>query len=136
MVKGFPAYVHLKGLAIVLLKKSMKALILALRSAFEFSFLGEIAALDELSGQYGEPGLDLIEPGGMPWCLDHIIGGEAYDKTENIIGFLKDFYGADYRCRKILGQPLIIGLNKKRYFVSRQEKTQKNTASNVRVRSL
>ena len=34
MVKGFPAYVHLKGLAIVLLKKSMKALILALRSAW------------------------------------------------------------------------------------------------------
>ena len=35
MVKGFPAYVHLKGLAIILLKKSIKALILALRSAFE-----------------------------------------------------------------------------------------------------
>ena len=35
MVKGFSVYVHLKGLAIVLLKKSMKALILALRSAFE-----------------------------------------------------------------------------------------------------
>ena len=35
MAKGFSAYVHLKGLAIVLLKKSMKALILALRSAFE-----------------------------------------------------------------------------------------------------
>ena len=32
------------------------------------------------------------------------------NKTENIMIFLKDFYGADYRCRQILGQPLIIGL--------------------------
>ena len=32
------------------------------------------------------------------------------NKTENIMIFLKDFYGADYRCRQILGQPLIIVL--------------------------
>ena len=43
-------------------------------------------------------------------ALKKIMEYSRDDKTENIMGFLKDFYGADYRCRQILGQPLIIGL--------------------------
>lgn len=43
-------------------------------------------------------------------ALKKIMEYSRDNKTENIMSFLKNFYGADYRCRQILGQPLTISL--------------------------
>ena len=43
-------------------------------------------------------------------ALKKIIEYSRDNTDDDIMAFLKDFYGADYRCRQILGQPLIIGL--------------------------
>ena len=45
-------------------------------------------------------------------ALKKIIEYSRDSTDDRIMDFLKDFYGADYRCRQILGQPLIIGLFK------------------------
>jgi hypothetical protein len=40
--------------------------------AFEGLHAAVVAALDELSGQFGEPPLDLVDPAGIAWGVVHV----------------------------------------------------------------
>lgn len=53
--------------------------------------------------------MDKVQEAELAGAFRKILSDGDDEKAQSRMAFLNDFYGADYRCQQILGQPLMIG---------------------------